>query len=52
MKKLSIVLIIIGFLSACSGSLPKVKEPKGDWIQINNSHYYEENGKPTQKGTN
>ncbi|MFC1118067.1 hypothetical protein ACFGY2_11395 [Pasteurella multocida] len=49
MKKLSMILLSAAFLSACSGSPPKVKEPQGDWIQINNSHYYEENAKPTQK---
>lgn len=45
MKKLSIILLSTVFLFACSGTPPKAKEPKGDWIQINNSHYYEENAK-------
>lgn len=49
MKKLSMVLLSALFLSACSGSPPQVKEPQGDWIQINNTHYYEENAKPTHK---
>ncbi|WP_279573818.1 hypothetical protein [Volucribacter amazonae] len=50
MKNLSILFLSIAFLSACSNSPPKVKEPKGDWIQINNSHYYEENAKQNKKG--
>ncbi|HDX1088234.1 TPA: hypothetical protein RNX31_002135 [Pasteurella multocida] len=49
MKKLSIMLLSVLFISACSSTPPKVKEPTGDWIQINNTHYYEENAKPTQK---
>lgn len=46
MKKIIVALLII-FLSACSGSPPGTKEPKGNWVQINSSHYYQENAKPT-----
>lgn len=46
MKK-SILALLIIFLSACSGSPPETKEPKGSWMQINDSHYYQENAKPT-----
>lgn len=48
MKKLLITLITISMISACSSTPPKAKEPKGDWVQINNKHYYEENAKPTK----
>lgn len=43
MKKLSMILLSVLFISACSSSQPAPKEPKGSWIQINNTHYYEEN---------
>ncbi|WP_439295219.1 hypothetical protein [Lonepinella sp. BR2882] len=48
MTKTILLLTSILFISACS-SPPKAKEPSGDWVQINNSHYYEENAKPTQQ---
>ena len=43
MKKIVLTLITILFISACSSTTPKSKEPKGDWTQINDKHYYEEN---------
>lgn len=43
MKKIVLTLITILLISACSSTPPKAKEPKGDWTQINDKHYYEEN---------
>lgn len=42
MKKLILIITTSILLSACS-SPPKVKEPSGKWIQINNPQYYQEN---------
>ena len=40
MKKIVLTLITILLISSTP---PKAKEPKGDWTQINDKHYYEEN---------
>ena len=42
MKKLILIITTSILLAACS-SPPKVKEPSGKWIQINNPQYYHEN---------
>lgn len=47
MKRLILIITTSLFLSACSGSPPKPNEPKGNWHQINSSHYYEENANKT-----
>ena len=41
MKKLILIITTSILLAACS-SPPKVKEPSGKWIQINNPQYYQE----------
>ncbi|WP_155275098.1 hypothetical protein [Gallibacterium anatis] len=45
----SMIFIGILMLAACS-SAPKPPEPKGNWYQINSSHYYIDVTQP-QKGT-
>lgn len=49
MKSLFIITSLI-FLASCS-SAPKPTEPKGEWYQINSSHYYQlDKSNTTQKG--
>lgn len=48
MKKIVLTLITILLISACSSTPPKAKEPKGDWTQINDKHYYEETQRQTE----
>ena len=49
MKKLILCISVIFFLSGCSGTPPSAKEPKGNWKQINDPHYYKENAELRMK---
>lgn len=42
-EKIIFAIITVLLISACSSSPPKAKGTKGDWTQINDKHYYEEN---------
>lgn len=50
MKKLILCISVIFFLFGCSGTPPSTKEPKGNWKQINDPHYYKESAELRMKG--